>query len=155
MAKNIFHHLISFYTKHAYTDNYIFGFTMAGMVYAVTVLGADSLLPYVMKLDKASRGQGYALRFNPDKTQKALLMEQGDVTPICSVEFFEDYMAQTKYNRGEIFEKLVTEQMFGQVWEKDNIPYTDAGDVEDAGIAYQIKYEKATFTNEKTANNMR
>jgi hypothetical protein len=128
---------------------------MGGMVYASTILGADNMLPYVMKLDKASRGQGYSLRFKPDKAQKALLLADGSVTPICSEEFFETCVKESKYNRGEVFEKMVTEQMFGQVWEKDNVPYTDGGDVEDAGIAYQIKFEKATFTNEKSMSLMR
>lgn len=150
MTANIFHNLISFYTDRAYTSNYIFGFTCAGMVYAVTVHNADDLLPFVMTLDKASRGQGYALRFKPNKGQKALLMEKGEVMALCSVEFFMDSVENSKYNRGEVFEKMVTESLFGQEWEKDNIPYTDGGDVESEGIAYQIKFEKATFTNEKS-----
>lgn len=155
MNNNIFRNLINFYTEHAFTDNYIFGFTMGGMVYASTILGADNMLPFVMKLDKASRGQGYALRFKPDKAQKTLLMAEGLITPICTTTYFDECVANSKYNRGEIFEKMVTEQMFGQVWEKDNVPYTDGGDVEDCGIAYQIKFEKATFTNEKSMSLMR
>ena len=54
----------------------------------------------------------------------------------------------TKYNKGEIFEKLITEY-FGMKWEKDNVPFTEGGDIEINGKAFQIKYEKATFTNEK------
>lgn len=154
MNNNIFRNLIKFYTNHAYTDNYIFGFVAGDMIYAVTIRNADNMLPYIMKLDKASRGQGYSLRFKPDKAQKALLLAEG-ATAICSAEFFEECVANSKYNKGEIFEKMVTEQIFGQIWEKDNVPYTDAGDVEDKGIAYQIKFEKATFTNEKSMNLMK
>jgi hypothetical protein len=36
------------------------------------------------------------------------------------------------------------------LWEKDNVPFTEDGDLTANGIAYQIKFEKATFTNEKT-----
>jgi len=68
---------------------------------------------------------------------------------LCSTKFFEEQVAESKYNRGEIAEKLVTEYV-GQTWIKDNVPFTDAGDIEINGIAYQIKYEKATFTNEKS-----
>ena len=39
--------------------------------------------------------------------------------------------------------------MFGQIWEKDNVPFTDDGDLTVDGIAYQLKFEKATFINEK------
>jgi hypothetical protein len=114
------------------------------MVY-LAITDSD-LMPYITCLDKASRGQGYSLRFKPNKEQKMLLMPYAQ--PLCSLKFFEELFATTKYNRGEIFEKLVTEK-FGQVWVKDNIPFTKAGDIEVDGVAYQIKFQKATFTNEK------
>ena len=66
---------------------------------------------------------------------------------LCSEKFFDELCEMSKYNRGEIFEKLITEH-FGQVWTKDNIPFTEAGDIEVDGIAYQVKFEKATFINE-------
>jgi hypothetical protein len=150
---NILHNLISFYTDRAFTDNYIFGFTMAGMVYMVTIDHADDVLPYIMTLDKASRGQGYALRFKPNKAQKAVLMENGKAEALCSVEFFEECVENSKYNKGEIFEKMVTES-FGLEWEKDNVPYTEAGDIKVGRKSYQIKFEKATFTNEKSMSLM-
>jgi hypothetical protein len=151
---NIMKNLVDYYTETAYTDNYIFGFVSANMVYAVSLKKADDILPYIMKLDIASRGQGYALRFKPDKAQKALLLSYGAVA-ICSADMFEDMVSDSKYNRGEVFEKIVTEQMFNQVWEKDNVPYTDGGDITSHGVAWQVKFEKATFTNEKTMMNMR
>ncbi len=138
--------MINAYDRYAYTHNYIFGFVFRHNVYMVN---ADaSVLPYIMKLDKASRGQGMALRFKPDKEQKTLLLSMG-ATLLCSEIHFNEVYAACKYNRGEVFEKMVTEA-FGQEWKKDNIPYTKAGDVTVNGIAYQIKFEKATFTNEKS-----
>lgn len=137
-------HMINRYNELAYTHNYIWGFALDGVVYMATT-GSD-LMPYITCLDKASRGQGYSLRFKPNKEQKMLLMPHAE--PLCSLKFFEELFANTKYNRGEIFEKLVTEK-FGQVWVKDNIPFTKAGDIEVDGVAYQIKFQKATFTNEK------
>ena len=151
---NIMKNLVDFYTERAYTSNYIFGFRSAGMIYAVSILEADDMLPYIMKLDKASRGQGYSLRFKPDKAQKALLLSQDGVDAICSEQMFDDMVADSKYNAGEVFEKIVTEQMFGQEWVKDNVPYTEAGDVSAHGIDFQIKFEKATFTNEKSMMKM-
>jgi hypothetical protein len=145
--------LIRFYNKHAFTHNYILGFRMNKKIYFVTVDAKE--LDFVTKLDKASRGAGYSLRFKPDKAQKALLLSYG-AQALCSAEYFEEVVADSKYNRGEVFEKMVTEQMFGQVWEKDNVPYTDGGDIEEVdGTAYQVKFEKATFTNEKSMSIMR
>ena len=136
--------LINGYNEKAYTHNYIWGFTLNHVVYMATT--GSEIMPYITCLDKASRGQGYSLRFKPNKEQKMFLMPKAE--PLCSEAYFEELFASTKYNRGEIFEKLVTEK-FGQVWVKDNIPFTQAGDIEVEGIAYQIKFQKATFTNEK------
>ena len=66
---------------------------------------------------------------------------------LCSEEFFNDLVAMSKYNRGEVFEKLVTE-LNGQEWEKDNVLFTEDGDLTVDGTAYQLKFEKATFINE-------
>lgn len=144
--------LQEFYHSHAYTDQYILGYTVNGTVYVT--IGDSTLVDEVLSLDKASRGQGYALRFKPNRFQKDYLMVNGETFPLCSVDFFNDMVLGSVYNKGEVFEKLVTEY-FGQEWTKDNVPYTEAGDITVDGVDYQIKYEKATFTNEKSMNKMR
>ena len=48
---------------------------------------------------------------------------------------------------------MVTEK-FGQVWTKNSIPFTECGDININGIEYQIKYQGATFTNEKILNKL-
>ena len=73
--------------------------------------------------------------------------------PLCSEAYFTDLVETSKYNNGEIFEKLVTEH-FGQIWEKDNVPFTEDGDLTVDGTAYQIKFQKATFCNEKSLANL-
>jgi len=107
----------------------------------------ESTMPFILKLDKASRGQGYSLRFCPNATQKTFLLTKG-AKAICSKAYFDEMVKESKYNKGEIFEKMVTE-LYGQEWEKDNLPFTEGGDLEVYGKSYQIKFEKATFTNEK------
>jgi hypothetical protein len=120
------------------------------MVYMVETTA--EVMPYILKLDKASRGAGYSLRFCPTKEQKAFLLTKG-AKVLCSKEFFEISVKESKYNKGEIFEKMVTES-YKQEWTKDNVPFTEDGDLTVNGIAYQIKFEKATFTNEKTLARM-
>ena len=73
---------------------------------------------------------------------------------LCSVNYFESVKADCKYNKGEVFEKLVTE-FYGQEWTKDNVPFTVDGDLTVNGTAYQIKFEKATFCNEKSLANLK
>ena len=146
MMTALFESMIASYNKKSYTHNYIYGFVFQNLVYMV--LTDASVMPYILKLDKASRGAGYALRFCPRNDQKTFLLAKG-AQVLCSKEYFETAVKESKYNKGEIFEKMVTE-FFGQEWEKDNVPFTEDGDLTVNGTAYQIKFEKATFTNEKT-----
>lgn len=146
MNTALFAHMIDKYNEKAYTHNYIYGFIFQNMVYMVYTTA--EVMPYVLKLDKASRGAGYSLRFCPTKEQKIFLLAKG-AEVLCSKEFFENEVKNSIYNKGEIFEKMVTE-FYGQTWVKDTIPFTDAGDIEVNETAYQIKFEKATFATEKT-----
>ena len=149
MMTNLFKMMIDRYNAVAYTHNYIWGFTYKKVVYmAITTA---EIMPYICKLDRASRGAGMALRFCPNADQKLALLPSAQ--PLCSEAYMESLKAESKYNYGELFEKLVTEK-FGQVWEKDNVPFTKDGDLTVDGVAYQIKYQKATFCNEKSLANL-
>lgn len=148
MTTNIalFNEMIDRYNELSFTHDYIYGFTYKGTVYMVET--GKEVMPYILKLDKASRGAGMALRFKPTNEQKIYLLAKGAIA-LCSVKYFEATVANSKYNKGEVFEKMVTEY-FGQVWEKDNVPFTKGADLTVDEINYQIKFEKATFTNEKS-----
>lgn len=146
----IFRKLIAEYNAVSFTHKYMFGFCDRGTVYCAVT--DSEVLPFVCTLDKASRGAGMALRFKPNRAQKELL-KTCELFAVCSAEYFNTMADNSKYNKGELFEKLVTEY-FGQVWKKDNVPFTKAGDIVVNGIHYQVKYEKATFTNEKTMANL-
>lgn len=150
--------MIDRYNDAAFTHNYIWGFTYKKVVYIA--YSTEEMMPYICKIDDASRGEGMALRFCPKNDQKLLLMTSAK--PLCSEKYFNELCNEkyinakgkaTKYNRGEVFEKLVTEY-YGQIWIKDNVPFTKAGDIEVDGVAYQIKYQAATFCNEKSLANL-
>lgn len=141
----------AFYNKTAYAHLYIMGFRMSGNICFVVV--EATMLDHLTKLDKASRGAGYSLRFKPNKAQKNYLKSLG-AEILCSEKMFRELKAMSKYNFGEIFEKLETEKA-GQTWVKDNVPFTEDGDLTVDGIAYQIKFEKATFLTEAQALRLR
>lgn len=145
MNDTLFHSMIAKYNRFSFTHNYIFGFEYKHNVYMASA--TSEVLPYILCLDRASRGAGTALRFKPNNSQKLMLLQNSEV--LCSVDYFNSEVADSKYNAGEIFEKMVTEH-FGQEWFKDNVPFTKAGDIEVNKIAYQIKFQKATFTTEKS-----
>lgn len=142
--------MVTFYNSKAGAHTYIWGFVFNGNIWMVKT--DSSALRSALVLDRASRGAGYALRFKPNKSIKVWLLSLG-AEVLCSEKFFNELIASTKYNRGEIFEKLVTEH-FGQVWTKDNIPFTEQGDINVDGIEIQIKFEKATFINEAQIERM-
>lgn len=140
--------MIDKYNKLSYTHKYVFGFHYKKNIYLVEADAA--ILPFILTIEKASskNGGGYELRFNPNNEQKVLLLSKG-AQVLCSKDFFDNTVTNSKYNRGEIFEKMVTEKC-GQMWKKDNIPFFMGGDLTVDGVAYQLKFEKATFVNENT-----
>lgn len=141
----LFNHMIKEYNAYSFTHNYIFGFEYKGNIYMVEA--TSEILPYILTLDKASRGAGYSLRFKPTIEQRLYLISLG-AEVLCSNAYFKEVVASNKYNLGENFEKLVTEY-FGQVWEKDRVPFWEDGDITVDGVPYQVKFNKASFTSEK------
>lgn len=140
------HEMIRRYNNMSFTHHYILGFVEHHKVY--WCVATSEILPFVCTLDRASRQGGTSLRFKPTNAQKEILHTE-NLHFLCTEEEFLSIKANCKYNAGEVFEKMITE-MFGQVWTKDRVPFTQAGDIEVKGIAYQIKFEKATFASEKS-----
>lgn len=124
------------------------GFIYNHVLYSATP--TETQLFNMVTVEKASRNQGYALRLRIRKDHKIALLTKA--TPICSERYFNECVANSKYNKGEIFEKLVTENA-GQDWHKDCIPMTVCGDVAVDGVQIQLKFDGATLSNEKTLNN--
>lgn len=149
----IFHKMINEYHAASFTSEYIFGFADRGNIWAC--YANAEILPYVLKLDKASskNGGGYSVRFNPNKATKELL-KSGKAFILCSEAEFNTVYGDSKYNRGECFEMLIAKH-FGQEWQKDSVPFTDDGDITVDGIPYQLKYTKATFCTESSLRNLR
>lgn len=137
--------LVHDYTMHAAAHRYLFGFVLKHVVYVAEA--DESILPYIAVLDKASskNGGGLTLKFHPTTAQKMLLM--ANARPLCSEEFFMAQVRNSKYNKGDIFEKMLTEKA-GQTWTKDHVRFDKDGDLTVDGIAYQIKFDKATFASE-------
>lgn len=141
--------MVKRYNDAAATHNYIFGFAYKHTVYAVTCMHMTAeALEAVTCMDYDSRSKSASLRFNPKNELKLKLMGLG-AKVVCDEASFEAQVKGSKYNRGEIFEKLMTEAA-GQKWVKDNVPFTKDGDLTVNGTKYQIKYTKATFANEKS-----
>ena len=139
--------LATTYTANAYTHDYVLTFNVDGYFWAyVVTMNADELAN-VAKLDKASRGNGYSIRFRPTTSEKRAFVRNG-AQKLMSTAAFTALIESHKYNRGETAEMIVTEQMFGQTWEKDSVPFNEGADIYTDTNAYQHKHEGATFCNE-------
>lgn len=141
MTKEI---MLNNYHAIAGASDYIFGFAHKGIVYMTR---STTIPTEMVSYEQASRGQGYALRMRVRKALKLALLE----TAVALGAETELYAS--KYNKGENFERMVSEY-YGIEWHKDNEAFTKCGDICVGGVEIQIKFDGATFTNEKTLANL-
>ena len=131
--------MINHYRKVSASEKYIIGFIYNHEIFMAEV---KEIMPRFLSIEKASRNRGESLRLRINKTLKEQLLRN----PACISLGSDSQLEQSKYNKGENFEKLVTEY-FGQIWEKDNIPFWVQGDICVNGIEIQIKFDGATLLN--------
>lgn len=131
--------MMKWYEKFSAADGYIVGFVLDKMLYMVEM---ERIAPRFLNVEEASRNQGDNLRLRLKKAQKQSLVKKA----ICLGS--ADVLTADKYNKGELFEKAVTEY-YGQEWEKDTIPFYMQGDINVNGRELQIKLDSATLANSK------
>jgi hypothetical protein len=132
--------MLGYYEKFNKAEKYIIGFSHKGKVYMEMV---DRLNPDMITLESASKNQGVSLRFRPKSAHKAEML----LKAVCLGTM--EMLLDEKYNKGEMFEKAVTEY-YGQEWVKDCVPFHKAGDINLNGVEIQIKFEKAAFCTSNT-----
>ena len=131
--------MMKWYEKFSAADGYIIGFVMNKMLYMVEM---EHIAPRFLNVEEASRNQGDNLRLRLKKAQKQSLVKKAIYLGSA------DVLTADKYNKGELFEKVVTEY-YGQEWEKDTIPFYMQGDINVNGRELQIKLDSATLANSK------
>lgn len=131
---------IKTYRNYSAADGYILGFVYDKNLYMIRV---NEIMPRFLTVEEASRNQGENLRLRLRKKYREQLLRKG---AICLGS--ADCLVAEKYNKGELFEKVVTEY-YGQTWEKDNIPFWVQGDICVDGVELQIKLDSATLMNTK------
>ena len=135
--------MFNHYNKTSAAHLYIIGFNYKGNIYMVKVT-AD-ILKALVWIEKSGK-DGYALKFKVNNSERLYLLTLG-ARVLCSTDYFNHLVKTTRYNKGETYERLVTEY-YNQEWHKDNIDYRVQGDITINGTEIQVKYEKATFITE-------
>ena len=142
--------MIARYNALAVATAYIIGFIFEGMIYyTMSAHIADEFL----KLDRMSskRGGWAKIRVKLTSADRKALVTCGKAIMIGSESLLD---TDDKYNKGERFERIITETLTGERWVKDSVPFNVAGDITLNGEQIQIKFDGAELTNERTLMRM-
>lgn len=135
------------YNARSAAHKYIVGFVRKGIVYYVTVNFAE--LCELMRDDRASSKRGgYAkIRIQVRAEQAAGFIASGRAVELCNES---ELTINNGYNKGENFERVITETLTAETWVKDSVPFWVAGDIRVDGVEIQVKLDGAELTNERT-----
>lgn len=137
--------MIARYNALAVATAYIIGFVFGGnLYYTMSAHIADQFLKYDRMSSK--RGGWAKIRVRLSSADRKALVECGKAMLIGSAELLN---TADKYNKGERFERIITETLTGEMWVKDSVPFNVAGDITLNGEEVQIKFDGAELTNEK------
>ena len=136
--------MMAAYNTRSASHVYALGFVAHGNLYAVK-LSFDELSRYCKPCKASSKRGGFAkVRIRLSSAERKELISSAEKLGT------EDLLtANAKYNKGENFERELTERWTAESWVKDSVPFWMAGDIRVNGIEIQIKLDGAELTNEK------
>ena len=132
------------YCARSAAHKYALGFVHGGNLYAVKLSFAE--LSRYFKLDRASskRGGFAKIRIKLTSADRAELSQTAERIGTADL-----LTADTAHNKGENFERVLTELWTAETWVKDSVPFWVAGDITVNGEQVQVKLDGAELTNEK------
>lgn len=136
--------MMNAYNARSASHVYALGFVRGGNLYAVKLSFAE--LSRFFKLDRASskRGGFAKIRIKLSSADRAELSETAELLGAESL-----LTADPAHNKGENFERELTERWTAETWVKDSVPFYVAGDIRVDGVEVQVKLDGAELTNEK------
>ena len=132
------------YNARSASHVYALGFVANGNLYATKLSFAE--LSRFFKLDRASskRGGFAKIRIKLTSKDRAELSETAELIGAESL-----LVKDSAHNKGENFERELTERWTAETWVKDSVPFWVAGDITVNGEEIQVKLDGAELTNEK------
>jgi hypothetical protein len=136
--------MMTAYERISASHRYALGFVHGGLLYAQTLSFAE--LSRFFKLDRASskRGGFAKIRIKLSTSDRAELSLTAELIGAESL-----LTADAKHNKGENFERELTERWTAETWVKDSVPFWVKGDITVNGEEIQVKLDGAELTNEK------
>ena len=136
--------MIILYARKSAAHKYALGFVYEGKLYVVVLSFAE--LSRFFKLDRASSKRGGFAKIRIKLTAK----DRAELSAKAELLGAEDLlMKDAKHNKGENFERELTERWTAETWVKDSVPFYVAGDIRVDGVEIQVKLDGAELTNEK------
>lgn len=136
--------MMNAYSERSAAHTYALGFVANGNLYAQKLSFAE--LSKYFKLDRASskRGGFAKIRIKLTSKDRAELSETAELIGAESL-----LIADPAHNKGENFERELTERWTAETWVKDSVPFWVKGDITVNGEEVQVKLDGAELTNEK------
>ena len=136
--------MMNAYNARSASHTYALGFVCDGRLYAQK-LSFEGLSRY-FKLDRASSKRGGFAKIRIKLTAK----DRAELSATAELIGAESLLtADPAHNKGENFERELTERWTAETWVKDSVPFWVAGDITVDGIEIQVKFDGAELTNEK------
>ena len=132
------------YCSRSAAHKYALGFVFGGCLYVITLSFAE--LSRYFKLDRASSKRGGFAKIRIKLTSK----DRAELSQTAELIGAESLLtADPAHNKGENFERELTERWTAETWVKDSIPFWVKGDITVNGEEIQVKLDGAELTNEK------
>lgn len=137
------------YERFTGAEGYAIGFHIENEVFVVMLDKIPRRFTRVQK-ECSKMGGGYGLYINvrSKKAKTELIKKAVKVGAIADLE-------SEKYNKGVMFEKLIYELNGQEFRGKDNVRFTEGGDIVIDGKQIQIKYEHARICYDKTLKKLK
>lgn len=141
---NLIASMILAYHANSASDEYWFGFILHHKVYLVMKMTFEEIAHFFRGEHASSKKGGHVkIRVRARVGECENLLDRA----VCLGD--ETILQDPKWNAGIMFEKVVTEQIAGQAWERDKVPFWVAPDIALDGRNIQVKFNGAELTNEK------
>lgn len=132
------------YNERAGAHEYALGFVHGGNLYAQRLSFAE--LSRFFKLDRASSKRGGFAKIRIKLTAK----DRAELSATAELIGAENLLTKdSAHNKGENFERELTERWTSETWVKDSVPFWVAGDIRVDGVEIQVKLDGAELTNER------
>ena len=132
------------YNAKSGAHTYALGFVFEKRLYAAKLSFEE--LSRFFKLDHASSKRGGFAKIRIRMTAK----DRAELSATAELLGAEDLLTADKaHNKGENFERELTERWTGETWVKDSVPFWVCGDIRVDGVEIQVKLDGAELTNEK------